>query len=87
MCVVRRKVGAQVYSVVRWLFGCGLVVGGFDCANLLSFLAMPGLCCFLRVSQHTAAAGAKLVHTCSYKRVKGRSHTVGKRSQSPMLMS
>ena len=26
MCVVRRMFGAQVCSVVRWLFGCGLVV-------------------------------------------------------------
>ena len=43
--------GAQVYRVVRWLFG-------FDVVGLLvvlivplflSFLAMPGLCCFLRV--------------------------------------
>ena len=25
MCVVRRMFGAQVCSVVRWLFGCGLV--------------------------------------------------------------
>ena len=36
MCVVRRMVGAQVYSGDRWLFRCGLVgflvVGGFDCA-------------------------------------------------------
>ena len=25
MCVVRRMFGAQVWSVVRWLFGCGVV--------------------------------------------------------------
>ena len=48
---VRRMVGAQVCSVVRWLFGCGLVVGGFDCAIVLSFLAMTGLCCCIRVTQ------------------------------------
>ena len=30
--------------VVAWL------VDGFDCAIVLSFLAMPGLCCFLRVT-------------------------------------
>ena len=52
MCVVRRMFGAQVCSVVRWLFGCGwvgllvvLIVSLF-----LSFLAMPGLCCFLLVT-------------------------------------
>ena len=39
MCMVRRMIGAQVYSVVRWLFGCGLVVGDFDC------VIVPGLCC------------------------------------------
>ena len=42
MCVVRRMFGAQAFSVVRWLFGCGLVgllvvlivqdCAGFDCA-------------------------------------------------------
>ena len=36
-------------GVVRWLFGCGLVLDGFYCAIVLSFLAMPGLCCFLQV--------------------------------------
>ena len=46
MCVVWRMTGAQALSVVRWLFGCGLV-GGFDCAIVLSFSAMPGLLCFL----------------------------------------
>ena len=51
MSMVRRMVGAQVYSVVRWLFDCGLVVGGFDCAIVVSLLAMPSLCCFLRVTQ------------------------------------
>ena len=52
MCVVRRKSGAQVYSDVHWPFGCGLV--GFLVVLfvplLLSFLAMPGLCCFLRAT-------------------------------------
>ena len=37
MCVVRRMIGAQVYSAVRWLFGCGLV-GGFDCATVFVIL-------------------------------------------------
>ena len=32
-----------------------LVVGGLDCAIVLSFLAMPGLCCFLRVTHSTHA--------------------------------
>ena len=49
MCVVRRMFGAQVCSVVRWLFGCGLV--GLSVVLivllLLSFLAMPGLGRFL----------------------------------------
>ena len=31
MGVVRRMIGAQVYSVVRWLW-LGWFVGGFDCA-------------------------------------------------------
>ena len=53
MCVVRRMFGAQVCSVVRWLFGCGLVglLVVLIVPLLLSFLAMPGLCCFLRVTQ------------------------------------
>ena len=39
-------------SVVRWLFGCGLVglLVVFIVPLFLSFLAMPGLCCFLRVT-------------------------------------
>ena len=39
MCVhvVRRMVGAQVYSLVRWLFGCGLV-------GVLVVLIVPLLC-------------------------------------------
>ena len=47
MCVLRRMFGArmQVCSVVRWLFGCGLV--GLSVVVIvplfLSFLAMPGL--------------------------------------------
>ena len=28
-------------------------IGGLDCAIFLSFLAMPGLCCFLRVTHST----------------------------------
>ena len=44
--------GAQVCSVVRWLFWCGLV--GLLVVLILplffSFLAMQGLCCFLRVT-------------------------------------
>ena len=43
MCVVRQMIGAQFGSVVRWLFGCGFMVGGSDCASVLSFLAMPRL--------------------------------------------
>ena len=52
MCVVRRVIGAQVYSVVRRLFGCGLVglLVVLIVPLFLSFLAMPGLCCFLRVT-------------------------------------
>ena len=52
MCVVRRMIGVQVYSVVRWLFGCGLVglLVVLIVPLFLSFLAMPGLCCFLRVT-------------------------------------
>ena len=45
MCVLRRMLGAQVSSVVRWLFGCrvfGLLVV-FIVPLFLSFLAMPGL--------------------------------------------
>ena len=48
VCVVRRVFGAQICSVVSWLFGCGLV--GLLVVLLvplfLSFLAIPGLCCF-----------------------------------------
>ena len=53
MCVVHRMFGAQVCSVVRWLFGCGLVglLMVLTVTLFLSFLAMPGLCCFLRVTQ------------------------------------
>ena len=52
MCVVRRMFGAQVCSVVRWLFGCGLVglLVVLIVPLFLSFVAMPGLCCFLRVA-------------------------------------
>ena len=54
LCVVRRMIGAQVYNVVRWLFGCGLVglLVVLIVPLCLSFLAMPGICCFLRVT-HT----------------------------------
>ena len=52
--------GAQVCSVVRWLFGCGLVsLLVVLIVTFLSFLAMPSLCCFLRLTQD-------LVHTCMY---------------------
>ena len=52
MCVVRRMIGAQVYSVVHWLFGCGLVglLVVLIVPLFLSFLVMPGLGCFLRVT-------------------------------------
>ena len=41
------------YSGVRWLFGCGLVglLVVLIVPLFLSFLAMPGLCCFLRVTR------------------------------------
>ena len=52
MCVVRQMFGAQVCSVVRWLFGCGLV--GLLMVLIVPFffssLAIPGLRCFLRVT-------------------------------------
>ena len=43
--------GAQVFRVLRWLFRwlCWFV-GCFDCAVKQSVLAMPGVCCFLRVT-------------------------------------
>ena len=41
MCVVRRMFGAQVCSVVRWLFGCGFV-GGFECAVVFVVLGDAG---------------------------------------------
>ena len=52
MCVVRRMFGAQVCSVVRWLFGSGFVglLVVLIVPLFLSFLAMPGLCCFLRLT-------------------------------------
>ena len=52
MCVVRRMFGAQVGSVVRWLFGCGLVglLVVLIVRLFLSILAMPGLCYSLRVT-------------------------------------
>ena len=52
MCVVRRMSGAHVRSVVRWLFGCGLVglLVVLIVPLFLSFLAMPGLSCVLRVT-------------------------------------
>ena len=45
----RRMIGAEVYSVVCWLFGYGLValLVVLIVPSFLSFLAMPGLCCFL----------------------------------------
>ena len=52
VCVVRRMFGATVYSVVRWLFGCGLVglLVVLIVLLYLAFLAMPGPCYFLRVT-------------------------------------
>ena len=48
MCVVRRMFGAQVCSVVRLLFGCGLVgvLVVLIVPLLLSFLAMPAFIAF-----------------------------------------
>ena len=62
MCVVRRMIGAEVYSVVRCLFGCGLLglLVVLIVPFFLSFLAMPGLCCFLRVTHSTPHAGLQL---------------------------
>ena len=53
MCVVHRRFGAQVCSVVRWLFGCGLVglLVVLIVPLFFSFLVMLGLCCFLRVTR------------------------------------
>ena len=50
---MRRMFGAQVGSVVRWLFGCGFVglLVVLIVPLFLSFLAMPGVCGFLRVPQ------------------------------------
>jgi hypothetical protein len=58
MCVVRRMFGAQVCSVVRWLSGCGLVdlLAVLIVPLFLSFLMMPGICCFLQVT-HTCIGG------------------------------
>ena len=52
MCVVRQMFAAQVRSAVCWLFGCGLVglLVVLIVSLFLSFLAMPGLCCFLHVT-------------------------------------
>ena len=52
MCVVRPMIGAQVYRVVRWLFGCGLagLLLVLIVPLFLLILAMPGLCCFLRLT-------------------------------------
>ena len=54
MWVVCLMFGAQVCSVVCWLFGCGLVglLVVMIVPLFLSFLATPGLCCFLRVTLH-----------------------------------
>ena len=38
--VTTQYLHSQIYSVVRLLSGWGLVVGGFDCAVVLSFLAI-----------------------------------------------
>ena len=42
----------HTYTDVRWLFGCGLVglLVVLIVPLLLPFLAIPGLCCFLRVT-------------------------------------
>ena len=53
LCVVRRMFDAQVCRVVRWLFGFGVVclLVVLIVPLFLSFLAMPGLCCFIRVTR------------------------------------
>ena len=53
MCVVRRMFGTPVGSVVRWLFGCRLVglLVVLIVPLFLSFLAMLGLCSFLRATR------------------------------------
>ena len=58
MYVVRRMFGAQVCSVVRWLIGCGLVglLVVLIVPLFLSFLAMLGLCYFLRVTHRRQIA-------------------------------
>ena len=50
MCVVRRMFGAQICSVVRWLFGCGLV-------GLLVVLIVPILGNLATATQHLLTAG------------------------------
>ena len=52
LCVVRRMFGAQVCRVVGWLFGFGVVglLVVLIVPLFLPFLAMPGLCCSLRVT-------------------------------------
>ena len=52
MCVVYRMTGAQVHSVVLWLFGCSLIdlLVVLFVPLFLSFLAVPGLCYFRHVT-------------------------------------
>ena len=53
-CVVRRMFGAQVCSVVRWLFGCGLV-------GLLVVLIVPCFGAFVVLGD----AGPLLLSPCA----------------------
>ena len=52
LCAVRRMFGSRVCHVVRWLLGCGLVglLVVWIVPLFLSFLAIPGLCCFFHVT-------------------------------------
>ena len=72
-CGVCWMTGAQVCSVVRWLFGCslvGLLVVLFV-PLLLSSLAMPGLCCFLRVTTEAShGSPASAGHVPRYAAIK-----------------
>ena len=76
MCVVRRMFGAQVCSVVCWLFGCGLVclLVVLIVPLFLSFLAILGICCFLRVT------------TCTYVHAYSVVDILGLSQPAPALM-
>ena len=68
LCVVRRMFGAQVCRVVRLLSGFGVValLVVLIVPLFFTFLAMPGLCCFLRGTQATACNRATgYVHVTS----------------------